>query len=60
MSAVAIDTRPCTEPGELYSSPPPSKKVKWEVEEPSEFRPGVLDNIGKDKEKFRTFNDVNL
>ena len=34
-----------------------SALIKWEVEEPSEFRPG-LDNIGKDKESFRAFYDV--
>lgn len=40
------------------SAGPPSKKVKWEVEDPSEFRPGALDNMGKDKENFRGFSNV--
>ena len=40
------------------SEAPPSKRVKWEVEDPSEFRPGVMDNLGKDKEDFRGFRNV--
>ena len=31
--------------------------VKWDLEEPSEFRPG-LDVVGKDAESFRGFYDV--
>ncbi len=30
--------------------------VKWEVEDPSEFRPGLVDNIGKEVENFRIFD----
>lgn len=45
-------------------SPPPSKrpKVNWPVEDLSEYRPEVTDpieNMGKDQESFRVFNDVN-
>lgn len=47
-------------PTEFLSEAPPSKKVKWEVEDPSEFRPGILKDIGKDKETFRAFYDVNI
>lgn len=43
---------------DLGDSPPPAKKVKWEVEDPSEFRPGLLDNIGREQETFRVFYDV--
>ena len=34
------------------------KIVKWGVEDPSEFRPGMLENLGKDQENFRAFYDV--
>ncbi len=34
--------------------------VKWEVEEPSEYRPKVLDDIGKEKAQFRVFYDVSV
>ena len=42
------------------ASPPPNKKVKWGVEEPSEYRPeaATMDNLGKEKESFRLFYDV--
>lgn len=30
--------------------------VKWEVEDPSEFRPGLLNNMGKEEENFRIFD----
>jgi hypothetical protein len=51
-----------TEKTRQSTSPPPSKKVKWGVEEPSEYRPetaiGTIGNLGKDKESFRVFYDV--
>lgn len=45
------------------SPPPPSKKVKWPVEDPSEYRPlppedTSIGNMGKEQEMFRTFYDV--
>ena len=39
--------------------PPSAKKVKWDVEDPSEYRPG-LENMGKEQETFRAFYDVCL
>ena len=44
------------------SSPPPSNrpKVKYEVEDPSEFRPTLVDHLGKEKEDFRGFYDVRV
>lgn len=44
-------------PNDSSLSPPPSKKVKWEVEDPSEYRPSI-ENMGKDQEGFRVFDDV--
>ena len=37
--------------------PPSNKRVKWDVEDPSEFRPGLKD-MGKEQESFRAFYDV--
>ncbi len=39
--------------------PSSSKKVKWDVEDPSEFRP-TLKNMGKEKESFRAFYEVRV
>ena len=39
--------------------PPSNKKVKWDVEDPSEFRP-TLKNLGKEKESFRAFYEVRV
>lgn len=49
-----------TAPTRESTSPPPSKKpkVKWEVEDPSEYRPTSLENIGKDVKEFRVFYKV--
>ena len=33
-----------------------SIKVHWEVEDPSEFRPDLLSDMGKDEAEFRVFN----
>lgn len=30
--------------------------VHWEVEDPSEFRPDILSDMGKDEAEFRVFN----
>ena len=30
--------------------------VRWEVEDPSEFRPELLSDMGKDEAEFRVFN----
>ena len=37
-------------------SPAPSGEVRWEVEDPSEFRPDILSDMGKDETEFRVFN----
>ena len=34
-----------------------TKILRWNIEDPSEFRPG-LENMGKDYSGFRTFYDV--
>lgn len=39
------------------TSPPPTKKVRWGVEDPSEYRPAI-ENMGKEQESFRLFDDV--
>ena len=38
------------------------KQVVWKVEDPSEYRPETIEmeNIGKEKEKFRTFTEVKI
>lgn len=38
------------------TSPPPTKKVRWGVEDPSEYRPAI-ENMGKEQESFRLFDD---
>ena len=30
--------------------------IHWEVEDPSEFRPEILSDMGKDETEFRVFN----
>lgn len=30
--------------------------VRWEVEDPSEYRPELLTDMGKDQTEFRVFN----
>ena len=30
--------------------------IRWEVEDPSEFRPELLSDMGKDETEFRVFN----
>ena len=30
--------------------------IRWEVEDPSEFRPDLLSDMGKDEAEFRVFN----
>jgi len=42
--------------GEAASDSRDESVVKWEVEDPSEFRPGLIDNIGKKVENFRIFD----
>ena len=36
------------------------KHIVWKVEDPSDYRPETIEmeNIGKEKEKFRIFNEV--
>jgi len=43
----------------LSRVPPQEEIVRWSVEDPSEFRPTLLlDDMGKEAERFRTFYDV--
>jgi len=41
----------------LGNAPRESTVIKWDLEDPSEFRPG-LNDVGKDAESFRGFYDV--
>lgn len=40
-----------------YQDEAQTKIVRWDMEDPSEFRPD-LGNMGKDQSSFRTFYDV--
>lgn len=42
--------------GNSSSSKCDQPSVRWEVEDPSEFRPELLSDMGKDETKFRVFN----
>ena len=33
-----------------------AQNVRWEVEDPSEFRPELLTDMGKNEAQFRVFN----
>ena len=33
-----------------------AQNVRWEVEDPSEFRPEILSDMGKGETEFRVFN----
>ena len=37
---------------------PEDGQVVWEVEDPSEFRPDLPKDIGKDKSEFRIYDEV--
>ena len=38
------------------SQPQRQSPIRWEVEDPSEFRPEILSDMGKDETEFRVFN----
>lgn len=47
----------CADSPKKDESPQPQQSaIHWEVEDPSEFRPDILSDMGKNETEFRVFN----